>query len=302
MSGAPLVTIAIPAYNERHFGEAFASARAQAGVDLEIVVCDDSPGDAIGRAVAQANDARVRYVRNPSNLGFGANFTQCFTLARGEMVKLLNDDDRLRPGCAAILAGALKANPAVKLATSRRLPIDEAGNRLPDGPATTPLALVPALMAGRELGDFVLVHSMNFIGEPTTVMFRRADVALEDGRLFRWGGRDYHCLADVSLWLRLLAQGHAYYAAAPLSEFRLHAGQEQHREGVRVACLVERLWIHRQARAAGFLAAPEAQRAALANQRARVAACVGLPALGPPEREPLAALLAELDGEIASLR
>ena len=302
MSAAPLVTIAIPAYNERYFGEALASAVAQQGVELEILVCDDSPGEAIAQAVAAVKDPRVRYVRNPANLGFGANFTQCLTLARGEFLKLLNDDDRLRPACAAVLAGALKANPVVKLATSRRLLIDEAGNRLPDGPATVPLALVSSVMAGRELGDFALVHSMNFIGEPTTVMFRRADVTLEDGRLFRWGGRDYHCLADLSLWLRLLTEGHAFYAPAPLSEFRIHPGQEQHREGVRVNCLRERLWIHRQARAAGFLVLPEAQRVALLNQRARVAACVGVPALGPSEQEAVRNLLADLDGEIASLR
>ena len=53
----PLVSILIPAYNERHFGEAFASACTQQGVDLEIVVCDDSPGEAIGTIVALATAA-----------------------------------------------------------------------------------------------------------------------------------------------------------------------------------------------------------------------------------------------------
>ena len=299
----PLVSILIPAYNERFFGEAFASARAQEGVDLEIVVCDDSPGEAIGRAVAEGNDARVRYLRNPSNLGFGANFTQCFTLARGEMVKFLNDDDRLRPGCAAAMAAVLKANPAVKLATSRRQPIDGNGARLADGPATAPLAAISAILPGRELGDFVLAHSMNFIGEPTTVMFRKADVAIEDRALFRWGGRDYHCLADLSLWFRLLAQGAAYYFAVPFSEFRLHEGQEQRREGVRMTCLVERLTILRQARAAGFLAARDVHRLALTNLRARVAPWLGpqSPAT-PAELETVRGLMAEIEGELASLR
>ena len=298
----PLVSILIPAYNERYFGEAFASARAQEGVDLEIVVCDDSPGEAIGRTVAAANDARVRYVRNPANLGFGANFTQCFTLARGEMVKFLNDDDRLRPNCVATLAAMLAPNPGVKLAFSRRVGIDGRGQRLPDGPALAPLSQLSALMSGRELGDFVLVHSMNVIGEPTTVHFRRADVTLEDGALFRWGGRDYHCLADVALWLRLLLQGLAYYTPNPLSEFRMHEGQEQHRTSVRVACFVERLWIVRQARAAGFIATREGHHAALSAVRARVAPLVGLPALTLPEAEALRGLLAEVDGEIATLR
>ena len=298
----PLVSVLIPAYNERYFGEAFASACAQQGVELEIVVCDDSPGDAIGKTVAAANDPRVRYVRNPRNLGFGANFTQCFQLARGAFIKFLNDDDRLRPACVATFAAALQANPSVKLATSRRIPIGANGERLPDGPATAPLAQVSALVAGRELGDFTLVHSMNFIGEPTTVMFRRSGVTLEDRALFRWGGRDYHCLADLSLWLRLLADGLAYYTPAPLSEFRMHEGQEQHREGVRMACLVERVWLLKQARSVGYLAARDGPRVAYANLRARLQTWLERGGFTAAEAQTVRGLIAEIDGEAATLR
>jgi glycosyltransferase involved in cell wall biosynthesis len=298
----PLVSILIPAYNERYFAEAFASACAQQGVELEVVVCDDSPGDAIGRVVAAAGDPRVRYLRNAKNLGFAGNFTQCFQVARGALIKFLNDDDRLRPGCAAMFASILDSNPGVKLATSRRIPIDANGQRLPDGPATAPISQVSAIMAGRELGDYTLVHSMNFIGEPTTVMFRRADVTLEDGLLFRWGGRDYHCLADMALWLRLLANGLAYYTPAPLSEFRMHEGQEQNREGVRLACLSERVWILREARAAGYLALPEGRRAAFANLRARLQSWLERGAFTPAESATVRGLIAELDEESASLR
>ena len=298
----PLVTIAIPAYNERYFGEALASAVAQQGVELEILVCDDSPGTAIESACAASGDPRVRYVRNPVRLGFAANFTQCFVAARGELLKFLNDDDRLRPGCVAAMAGVLGANRSVMLVTSRRQPIDSAGARLPDPTATMPLASVSALMSGRELGDFVLAHSTNLIGEPTTVMFRRADVSLEDGLLFRWAGHDYHCLADMSLWLRLMAKGLAYYFAPPLSELRMHSGQEQLREGVRVACLVERLWIVRDAMKLGFLAAPQLVKASLANLRARIVPTIGAPFLGPEEDAALRELLVQVDGELESLR
>ena len=298
----PLVSILIPAYNERFFGEALASACAQQGVELEIVVCDDSPGEAIGRAAAATGDPRVRYIRNPKNLGFAGNFTQCFEVARGAYLKFLNDDDRLRQGCVAMFASVLNANPAVKLATSRRIPIDPFGNRLPDGPATAPIALVSALMAGRELGDHALVHSMNFIGEPTTAMFRKADVTLEDGMLFRWGGKDYHCLADLGLWLRLLANGLAYYTPAPFSDFRVHPDQEQNREGVRLSCLTERLWILRQARGAGYLASREGQRLAFANLQGRLQAWLDRGAFTPAESATVRGLLAELEGEAVSLR
>jgi hypothetical protein len=241
-------------------------------------------------------------VSNAQRLGFGGNFTQCFTLARGEMVKFLNDDDRLRPGCVAAFAAILRANASVRLATSKRQPIDANGGALRDGPATMAITAVSAIMSGRELGDFVLAHSMNLIGEPTTVMFRRADVQLEEGALFRWGGRDYHCLADLSLWLRLLENGFAYYSVVPLSDFRLHEGQEQNREDVRVGCLVERLWIVRQARARGYLAAPQPHRMALANVQARVKASLGHPGLSATENSALETLAADVEGEIASLR
>lgn len=298
----PLVSILIPAYNERHFGEAFASACAQQGVELEIVVCDDSPGEAIGATVAAARDPRVRYVKNRERLGFSGNFTQCFTLARGEMVKFLNDDDRLRPGSVATLAAVLRANPLVRLATSKRQVIDAAGAMLADVPATLPITKVSAIMAGRELGDFVLAHSVNLIGEPTTAMFRRADLALEEGGIFRWGGHDYHCLADMSMWLRLLEGSLAYYAVVPLSEFRIHEGQEQNREEVRVRCLVERLWLVRQARVRGFLSAPVAHRMALANLRARVMPCLAIPDLRASEKSALQELLSDVERDIASLR
>lgn len=279
----PAVSVLIPAYSERYFPEAFASARAQTLADLEIVVCDDSPGTRIGEVVAEVADPRVRYVRNPSNLGFAANFTQCFRLARGRYVKFLNDDDRLRPRCCEALAGVLEANRAVALATSRRIVIDAEGRPAPDLAATTPVSHVAALMRGVELGDFVLVNSLNLIGEPTTAMFRRDELAMEGDSIFRWAGRDYHCLADLSLWLRLLPRGLAWYGAAPLSEYRFHAGQEQSKPGVHLSCLVERQWILEPARSAGFLGTPEMRRhaAAAIRERARqlLASRPGDPAL-----------------------
>lgn len=265
------VSILIPAYNERFFAQAFASALAQRHADFEVVVCDDSPGTAIERIVRDAASARVRYRRNPERLGFAGNFQQCFTEARADLVKFLNDDDRLRPDCLATLAGIFSVNPHVTLATSRRCVIDAAGRVCPDLASTQPVSAVSALMLGRELGDFVLVNALNLIGEPTTAMFRRSQLALEDGRLFRWGGTDYHCLADLSMWLRLLSRGFAYYHAGVLSEYRMHEGQEQDQRDMRVTCLEERLWIVRQGRRAGFLSTPELWRQALQSLEARAA-------------------------------
>jgi glycosyltransferase involved in cell wall biosynthesis len=271
VSHTPQVSILIPAYNERFFADALASARAQDHPGIEIVVRDDSAGEAIERITRAANDPRVRYVRNEGRLGFHGNFTACFGDARGEYVKFLNDDDRLHPRCVAVLAAALLHNPGVALATSRRFVIDEAGARLADLESTLPLAHVSAFVPGSELANFVLMNMRNLIGEPTTAMFRRSDLQPEAGGIFSWAGEEYHCFADLSLWLRLLARGAAFYCAEGLSEFRLHPGQEQAGAG-RLACLLERRRIAVRARTSGFLASPGQYLAALASARSFAAA------------------------------
>jgi hypothetical protein len=188
------------------------------------------------------------------------------------------------------------------LATSRRREIDERGEPLADIQATMPVSIVSALLFGRELADLALTNGVNVIGEPTTAMFRRSQLPVEGDSIFRWGGRDYHCLADLTLWLRLLKSGLAYYCAAVLSEYRRHPDQEQGRPGVRLECLVERLWIAREARRAGFLATDAAWRAALASVKVRADLWQSIPGLSPATRRAVDAFVAELDAEIAAAR
>ena len=300
-TNTPRVSILIPAYNEPFFAEAFASARAQTYPDLEVVVCDDSPGDLIEATVRASNDPRVRYQRNPQRLGFNGNFTECLRQARGELVKFLNDDDRLAPRCVEALAAALDYDPRVTLATSRRTPIDERGEPMKRHPAAVPLSHVSCLIPGEELVNFVLINSTNLIGEPSTVMFRKRDVEIAAGGLFSWNGRDYHCLADLSLWARLLAKGNAFYQAAALSDYRNHKGQEQADASMEVKCMAERFYLSREARALGFLKHPAQYRAALSHPLMKAEQALQVRALPESTRAALQSLSAEIRAELELL-
>lgn len=269
MSAAPLVSILIPAYRPRFFGEALASARAQRHPALEIVVGDDSPGGEIAAAVKAAADPRIRYERHEPALGFAGNFTRLFEVSRGPFVKFLNDDDVLHPDCVPRLLAPLLARPDVVLATSRRAVIGADGRELPGDTATLPLMPADGFMAGRALGTFLLRLGVNRIGEPSTVLFRREAVRVEGGSIFRWGANDYECLADVSLWLRLLAKGGAWWVADALSAYRWHEGQQQRTPGTAVKCILERWLAVEEGARAGFLDAP-----ADYDEAARVAAGV----------------------------
>lgn len=283
----PLVSILIPAYRPRFFAQALASARAQRHPALEIVVGDDSPGTQIADAVRAAADPRIRYERHSPALGFAGNFTRVFALAKGEFVKFLNDDDVLAPECVPRLLAPMRENPGVVLATSERRVIDAAGRPLPGDAATAPLAPADREMDGRALGCFLLRASLNRIGEPSTVLFRKSAVAVEGGSIFRWGRNEYECLADFSLWLRLLQAGSAYWVAAPLSAYRLHEDQQQRSPATAVKCVTERWLLVEDGARAGFLARPEDY-----DEAARVAAGAFLHFLLSKDEDP--ALVAAL--------
>ena len=286
------VSLVIPAYNERHFAEAFASALAQDYPALEVVVCDDSPGEAIRATVLAARDSRVRYVRNPERRGFAGNFTECVRQASADLVKFLNDDDRLAPHCVRELAGGLARHPHAHLASSRRSVIDAAGQPGPERASTTALALVNCAMEGRDLGNVLLMNVLNLLGEPSTVLFRKSALEFESANLFAWEGREYHCLADLSVWLRLLSKGPAYYHASPLSFYRVHAGQEQNKDPMVVGCITEWVAMADTARRHGFLAAPHQVDHAYRRMRDRVGIFLDKARLTPEQRGALEQLRA----------
>ena len=259
-----LVSVLIPAHNPAHFEQALASAAGQTFADLEILVSDDSEGEEIRAAVERCGDPRIRYLRNESNPGFSGNFSHCLASARGEYIKFLNDDDLLHPECVARMVAAFEEyGEEVRLVTSRRRIIDDQGRPQEDTLDTQPLCPVDALLRGRDVGDLLLRHGINFIGEPTTAMFRKSDLSWDGQDIFRLGGDSYTCLADVSLWLRLLSRGRMVYLAGELSRFRVHAGQEQKKPEVAVRCVTERCSILEAARSLGFLENPAAYAAAL---------------------------------------
>jgi glycosyltransferase involved in cell wall biosynthesis len=270
-SSRPLVSIVIPAYNLKFFEHTLNSAVQQDYRNLEIIICDDSAQDEIGRVCERVADDRVLYIKNPRNIGFSANFTQCFSKGRGEYVKFLNDDDVLHPTCVSRMVHEFDSHgDGLSLVTSRRVTINEQGERCQDISATTPLALVTSYMNGYDLGNLALMHSTNYIGEPSTVMFRKRDVEMADASLFMLNGIEYSCLADLSLWLRLLSKGDAVYIADPLSAFRRHAGQEQRKPAVELKCLTDRFHIIAAAVKLGFLKTPESYKQAMRAMAGRL--------------------------------
>jgi len=223
MPAAPLVSVLIPAFRPRFFAEALDSALAQTWRPLEVVVGDDSPGPAI-EAIVRSRGAAVpiRYDRNPERLRTRRNSVGCFERAQGEFVKFLHDDDLLAPACVETLIGAFRASPDVALATSVRSLVDEEGRPFPDQPSNLPILDGTRLVAGHSLANAMIGAGLNVIGEPSTALFRRDDLADQAPGYFRFDDVEGHGIFDMVTWSALLMRGDAVVFGEPLSRTRIH--------------------------------------------------------------------------------
>jgi len=98
MSGAtPRVSICIPAYEQVVYLErTLDSIAGQDLTDIEVIVSDDSRGDAVKELVERYRAVfgeKLRYVRNRPALGSPANWNATMALASGELVKIMHHDE-----------------------------------------------------------------------------------------------------------------------------------------------------------------------------------------------------------------
>jgi len=208
VSGAPAVSVLVPAFNdERHLAAALASLAAQSAGDFEAIVSDDGSSDRTPE-VAQAwveKDRRFRLQRNPCNLGMTENWNAALAAARGQFVAKLDADDVWAPELLAQLRRALDEDRESVAAFCRTVVCDE--RLAPLGPWLGDQGLRRAGFdperEQRERGrrfwlasfdDVQLWHSCAFL-------VRRETLLALGGWDERWS-----CASDTALLLRLLGR------------------------------------------------------------------------------------------------
>lgn len=224
----PKVSILIPTYNRPELFElALRSALEQTYRNMEIVVCDDSTNDLTNDLIQPylAAYPSIRYYKNETNLGQFENDLKLIALSEGEYINFLMDDDLFHPEkIEKMMQYYLGADgEEITLVTSHRGRINEHGDHLPDILATRIMFSGDTLEQGNVFGDIMLMHVLNFVGEPTTVLFRKKDLEVPFGT---FANRKYGCNVDAAAWLNLLSIGKAVYINETLSYFRTHSNQQ----------------------------------------------------------------------------
>jgi glycosyltransferase involved in cell wall biosynthesis len=128
-SELPLVSVIVPTFNRtRYLASAVASALAQTYPRIEILVSDDaSKEDIFGKVVSRFADERIKYHRNPINLGMGMNTWNALVRAGGKYVATLHDDDEWEPDFLEALVPALERDDSLSVAFCDHWVIDDGG-------------------------------------------------------------------------------------------------------------------------------------------------------------------------------
>ena len=92
----PKISVLMPIYNtqEDHLKQAIGSVLGQTYTDFEFLILNDSPDNmALDELVKSFRDPRIRYIKNPHNLGITPSRNKLIELAEGEYLAVMDHDD-----------------------------------------------------------------------------------------------------------------------------------------------------------------------------------------------------------------
>ncbi len=225
-SELPLVSIVIPTHNRPDYLEiALQSALAQTYRNIQIVISDNSDDDLTSERLQPYLEANKNIIYfKKTGMSFSDNWKTCLELSSGEYINYLMDDDVFHPEKISRMMHYFTHHPKIGLVTSFRQLINEKGDYIAQKPGMERLYQQDTVVSGRDFGKLMLTNNVNLIGEPTTVLLRRADIGAVFG-VFE--GRKYIALQDMAVWLSILKDRDFVYISDALSYFRIHSGQDQ---------------------------------------------------------------------------
>jgi glycosyltransferase involved in cell wall biosynthesis len=131
MTTTPRLTIGVPVYNgEQYLGESLDALLGQTYEDFELIISDNASTDRTERVCRRYldHDSRIRYIRQPYNMGSAENYNFVFRQARGELFKWADHDDLCSANLLLKCVEALDADPSAVLSQSSYAIFEDGAN------------------------------------------------------------------------------------------------------------------------------------------------------------------------------
>jgi glycosyltransferase involved in cell wall biosynthesis len=130
MSAVPRLTVGLPVFNGETFvAESIEALLGQSFEDFELIISDNASTDGTEEICRQyeRQDSRIRYFRQPRNIGLAPNHNFTLHEARGDLIKWASHDDLYARDLLKLCVEALDESPEVVLAHAWTAMIDSAG-------------------------------------------------------------------------------------------------------------------------------------------------------------------------------
>jgi glycosyltransferase involved in cell wall biosynthesis len=129
---SPKLSIGLPVYNgENYLTEALESILSQTFSDFEVIISDNASTDRTEEICRQyaRQDSRIRYYRNPKNVGIARNYNITYELSSesAELFKWAAHDDVLLPEYLARCIDVLEKEPSIICVHTFAQKIDQHG-------------------------------------------------------------------------------------------------------------------------------------------------------------------------------
>jgi glycosyltransferase involved in cell wall biosynthesis len=192
----PTVSVAMPIYNsQQYLAESIEAHLNQTYQDFELILTDNASTDGseeICRSFAD-KDSRVKYHRNPQNVGAAGNFRRGFELSEGRYFRWSPSDDLVSPNLLQSAVDILDRDPSIFVAYARTKLIDDKSEISGDFEENL------HLMNDRPAERWKAVHRNLRLGNLHYGLCRSSTLR-KTGLLRNYSGGDFPLIAEMSLY------------------------------------------------------------------------------------------------------
>ncbi|HEY9862736.1 MAG TPA: glycosyltransferase [Candidatus Obscuribacterales bacterium] len=213
----PFWSVIIPNYNgEKYIEQVLNSVLTQApsSEEMEIIIVDDcSTNPEIETIVKNIGKNRVKFYRQPQNLGLIPNWNDCIKRATGQWIHLLHQDDLVLPGFYTRMRELLEKEPTAGAGFCRHYYIDEQGKQR-------------SLSALEQETNGIISNWLERIAVMQRIQFAAMVVKRSVYETLGGFSENAGSAADWEMWKRISAYYPVAYEPQPLACYRLHSTSE----------------------------------------------------------------------------
>jgi glycosyltransferase involved in cell wall biosynthesis len=207
----PTVSVCVPTFNRAsELRNTLQAVLTQTVTDLEVIVGDDASTDETAAVVSEFKDARLRYIRHPSNVGIYTNWNALLAVATGRYVAIYHDHDQYLPTILEQSVRLLASDDRIAFVHTASVLVDAE-----DAVIDIDVRPFPPVMPGQEFRR-LLAASWHSPVMAATALVRRSAYEVAgpyDDRAFGLG-------CDKDMWFKLAGTGAVGYVQEPQARIR----------------------------------------------------------------------------------